>query len=281
MFLQPTVVHFDALPATVRQRLVACLRGHASPIPTLTCATHRRPGANTYGLLLAAGLVIGAVWRRGGPGLAASPGLALAALIALVAAASVVTVTLGLMMRGWLVRRRLPWPPGRYVLGAYLIDATREVLRVESALAVTATDVVHHRLDGDDVVTSIAFRTRDHVYGFVTRRREDARLALDRLEADLMALVDAIRYGEVDAVARLDPLFEARLDDPLPATAPAVRPVERPRLGRAPWSPRAVVALALIVGAVAGAGTWVARYSSNQVGSLAPSAVSVAATGSP
>ena len=40
---------------------------------------------------------------------------------------------------------------GRYLLGAYLIDASSEVLRVESALAIEGTDVVHHHRDGDHV----------------------------------------------------------------------------------------------------------------------------------
>jgi hypothetical protein len=181
MFLEPTIVHFDALPVAVRQRLVASLRGQASPLPTLRCQPR-----------------------------------------------------LGLLRR-LLLRQRLPWPAGRYVLGAYLVDATREVLRVESALAVVATDVVHHRCEGEHVRTTITFRTRSHLYGFVVADRDEARVALDRLEGDLMALVDAIRHGEVDAVARLDPLFEARHDDAMSATPPAVRPRDRPRLGWSPW----------------------------------------------
>ena len=250
MFLEPSVVHFDALPVAARQRLVGSLGGATSPPPTLFAATEARVGAGTFAVLLVAGLVIGAAGR-----LSAGAGL-----VALMAATVVATVTLALMVRGWLLRRWLPWPAGRYLLGSYLIDASSEVLRVESALAIEGTDVVHHHRDGDHVITTIAFRTRGHVYRFSTARREDARLALDHLEADLIALIDAVRYGEIETVARLDPLFEARMMDPLPATAPAGRPADRPRLGLAPWSTRAVIVLATASGALAGARLWGSRW---------------------
>ena len=242
MFLEPSVVHFDALPVAARQRLVGSLGGATAPPPTLFAATEERVGGGAFAVLLVAGVVIG--------GAARLP--AAAGLVALMAGTIAATVTLALMVRGWVLRRWLPWPAGRYLLGSYLIDASSAVLRVESALAIEGTDVVHHHRDGDHVITTIVFRTRSHVYRFSTSRREDARLALDHLEADLIALIDAVRYGEIETVARLDPLFEARMMDPLPATAPVGRPVDRPRLGLAPWSTRAVIVLAAAIGALAG-----------------------------
>jgi hypothetical protein len=227
MFLQATVVHFDALPLIVRQSLVACLRGQGSPVPTLGQPVPRRWPLASLAILMASGVVLGA----GG----AVPGRA-PALAAMVVAGAVASLTLARLLRAWLAVRRLPWPPGQYVLGAYLVDATRAVLRIESAMAVTATEVVHHRVDGGHTVTTIDIWTRDHVYRFAVRRREDARAALDRLEADLVAMIEALRAGEVDAVARLDPLFEARGDERLSSVAPPMRPSLPPRLGWRPWS---------------------------------------------
>lgn len=252
MFLEPTRVHFDNLPRLVRQRLVASLRGHASPLPTLVRPTRPRwPRVVVAALALAVAVL--AVLLRAGPRAAVPPAVGLAVLVA---AGATIAALGGLALRTHLARRRLPWPPGQYVLGAYLVDATREVLCVESALAVVSTDVVHHHVDGGHVVTTIDLRTRDCVYHFTVAHRADALDALDRLEADLIALVEAIRAEDVEQVARLDPLFEARLDAPPSAQPPVRRPDDRPRLGRAPWSTTLVVAVAVALGGAAGAGLW-------------------------
>ncbi len=226
MFLEATVVHFDALPLIVRQSLVASLRGHGSPTPTLAAASARPPPHLDLALLLISAAAVSALVVADPAVLGRGPGL-----LAVAVGGAVALVAVARLVGRWLATRRLPWPAGQYVLGAYLVDATTAVLRVESAMAVTATEVIHHRVDGAHQVTTIDIWTRDHVYRFAVERREAAQGALDRLETDLVAMIEALREGEVEAVARLDPLFEVRGDDRLSPVAPVVRPRAPPRLG--------------------------------------------------
>ena len=235
---QATVIHIDHVPARVRARLIASLTRRDGLPPTL--ATSCWPVAPTLAALAATAAAAIALRRS----LAAPPLPAIAALA--IVLSGLAAFTLARAAWRWREVMALPFAPGLYVIGAFLLDARGPLLELVAIARVRP---------------EVRRRWRGHVLRCVLGPRAirvlpigDAaavQRALTLIHGDLIAYATALAVGDVVTATRLDPFALARDRDGVVIGAPSA-PVDHParrRTGRR----LARIALAAVATAALGA----------------------------
>lgn len=212
-------VHFNALPTSLRQRLVEVLAGRGSPTPIASFTegtTSRAVGSGLLAVLGLAGLVallaadFGSIYAFRQP-LEFMLGYALAFFVTVYG----VIACARSIRRG----RALPFVPGRYILPLDVVIARDAEIEWIPTGSIRDVKTVHHHRNG--VYTGTAF---DLV--FVDQRRESfwlngkeehARI-LGAIQAGLGRVRDAVARTDLATIRALDAFIDVRgskeLDDP-------------------------------------------------------------------
>lgn len=194
---QSTVIHLDHVPASVRRRLRAAIVGGEGLRPTLAAPRRLAPVAAgaTAALSLAAVVVAAALTDRPGP----------AGLLAVAAAVGLAAAALAVTWERWRDARTMPFPPGCYLIGAFLLDARRPLLEL-IAVARTRPEI-RRRLGRHDLVCTVAPGVQLRLPVGDT---DEVHRALALVHGDLIAYATALATGDRVTAARLDPLGDLR-----------------------------------------------------------------------
>lgn len=237
-----TNVHFNALPRSIRERFIEVTHDRGAPVPILADRPMTSGMVGVAAVTVAvAGYAIYWLWGRnlGRPyetpwGL---PTLAILATILFVAGWTVVTAVLRQIMR-----KRLPFQPGVYLIGGDLVDARTAKLRIVP-LTACEPNIIHHHYNGSYVRTQFKFSPPiGAAFDFSVKPRHAAEAVLDEIQrtVHLLSVVQAI--GDREVQAKVDVFHEirderglivppGRAPDPVPPLAGDVpRALARPAL---------------------------------------------------
>jgi hypothetical protein len=235
---QATVIHIDHVPPRVRARLIAALTRRDGLPPTL--ATPAWPVAPTVAAIAAAAAAAIALRRT----LVAPPQPAIAALA--IVLSGLAAFALARAAWRWREVAALPFSPGLYVVGAFLLDARGPLLELV-AIARVRPEVRRRRRGyvlrcvlGPGAIRLLPIGDAAAVHR-----------ALTLIHGDLIAYATALAVGDAATAARLDPFALARDRDGVVIGAPSGPVVLRPR--RRARARLARVALAAVATAALGA----------------------------
>lgn len=213
-------VDFNALPRTVRERFIACIRRAARPEPILADLLSSA-GAIVWWILLGitsglvalvAGLVFMSQQRSDSPAVAVTAG----------AIALLVLSVFG-VVREVKLQSSLPWPAGRYLLPMYFVDARNGMLRLVPMSTLSDIHAVHHYYNGGYSGTNLTFTLDGYVReAFSVGSRHFAEMSLNNLREWQAFIRRSFENNDVNAIHSFDPFFEVRLEDSWSRPAPAV-----------------------------------------------------------
>ncbi|MCA9674133.1 MAG: hypothetical protein KC464_03745, partial [Myxococcales bacterium] len=199
-----TTVHFNQLPKSVRERFIAATHDQGSPTPLL--ATKMTPGGMIAWAVIAVLVAVFTArfaWSSGItspysgpwqiPGLVALTGIVLSAAWVVFAA-----------VKRQLMKSRMPYVPGMYLLGADLIDARSPQLRVVPLMA-CRPQIVHHHYNGAYVRTSFRFTPpTGGAFEFSVRPRHAAEAVIDEIEKTIRLVAVVKQIGDQEVLAKID-----------------------------------------------------------------------------
>ncbi len=204
-------VDFNSLPQHIRERLVASFKkqGWPQPImsdtPGLGCAAFGWGFLALNGFLLLFGSLIGGFGdRRNGIEMLFSMSLGGILFVA---------PTL-MIIRGVMLRRALPFPPGRYLLPLDFIVATDRMLKVIPMSSMVNFQGVHQHTNGAYTGTTLTFYFEgNHNQSITIQGKQLAEQAMGMLRQSQQEVQTAAQNRDADALQRLDPFFEIRMND--------------------------------------------------------------------
>jgi hypothetical protein len=213
----PTIIHVEHLPPRSRRRLAHIAAREAAVAPTAVARLARAAPLAVVGVAVALAAA-GAALAPPAPG---RPGALAALALAVVAAA---------LLAAALARRRLaarlPVPPGRYVIGAFVVDASRELLAV---VPIARTRPVVERRWGK---AAVRFESEVGACRIAVPAAHLERL-LTWMHGDVVAYAAALAADDRATAGQLDPLAEARDRDGTVIGVPG--PMRARRLALARW----------------------------------------------
>lgn len=210
----PQTVDFFRLPKDTRERFVGCCTGQAPPAPLLT--TVPSLGTTIFWRVVLCALVVAGVAWLGYNGFGeigdrwmiqgVFPLLLYVGLLFLGALGSLGAV------RAVLLRRQLPYPPGKYLFPFDLVDAQTRELRVLPLAALESTRMVEHHNEGSYTHTAFEFHYAggEH-HTFNVNNAAQAELVAQAINASRGAIHSAIESQDLQALAGLDVFIEPRL----------------------------------------------------------------------
>ncbi|MCB9559717.1 MAG: hypothetical protein H6709_18000 [Kofleriaceae bacterium] len=252
-------MHFNQLPKSVRERFIAATHDQGSPTPLL--ATKMTPGGMIAWAVIAVLVAVFTArfaWSSGItspysgpwqiPGLVALTGIVLSAAWVVFAA-----------VKRQLMKSRMPYVPGMYLLGADLIDARSPQLRVVPLMA-CRPQIVHHHYNGAYVRTSFRFTPpTGGAFEFSVRPRHAAEAVIDEIEKTIRLVAVVKQIGDQEVLAKID-VFAGLRDGDGNLVAPSRPPDPVPPLAADVPSALARPALAaLVASALLGPGLWYLR----------------------
>ncbi|MBL8626849.1 MAG: hypothetical protein JNK64_36515 [Myxococcales bacterium] len=211
----PTVIHVEHLPPASRRRLRGIAAHQAAIAPTVAAPLPRAAPLALAGLAVVVAAAAAPALQRLDPGRLG----ALAALAVVLAAAAAVARAVGRLR----LAARLPLPPGRYVIGAYVVDATTPL--------VTVVPIARTRPTVERRWGRAALRFDSEVGACrVAVPAAHLERVLAWMHGDVVAYAAALAAGDRATAGQLDPLAEARDPD---GTVIGVPGPARGRLGLA------------------------------------------------
>lgn len=214
----PTIIHVEHLPPRSRRRLAHIAAREAAVAPTAVARLARATPLALAGAALATAAAAAAALA---PPALGRPGALAALALAVVAAA---------LLAAALARRRLaarlPVPPGRYVIGAFVVDASRELLAV---VPIARTRPVVERRWGK---AAVRFESEVGACRIAVPAAHLERL-LTWMHGDVVAYAAALAADDRATAGQLDPLAEARDRDGTVIGVPG--PMRARRLALARW----------------------------------------------
>jgi hypothetical protein len=213
----PTIIHVEHLPPRSRRRLAHIAAREAAVAPTAVARLARAAPLAVVGVAVALAAAAAAL----APPALGRPGALAALALAVVAAA---------LLAAALARRRLaarlPVPPGRYVIGAFVVDASRELLAV---VPIARTKPVVERRWGK---AAVRFESEVGACRIAVPAAHLERL-LTWMHGDVVAYAAALAADDRATACQLDPLAEARDRDGTVIGVPG--PMRARRLALARW----------------------------------------------
>jgi hypothetical protein len=251
--------HFNQLPKSVRERFIAATKNQGSPTPLLS--EQLTPGGMTAWAITAAVAAFFGIqwlWKQdidnpydNGYGV---PGLLVITSVFLVAAWTVASAALRYVMKA-----RLPFTPGVYLLGADLIEARTAKLRVVPLMS-CRPQIVHHHYNGSYVRTEFKFTPpTGGAFAFSVRPRHAAEAVIDEIEKTLKLIAVVKQIGDAEVLNKID-LFAGMRDDAGNITPPGRSPDPvQPLAGDIPGFLKHPILVAAVLSALAGPGIWYLR----------------------
>lgn len=208
-------IDFNKLPKSVRERLITCIAGQASPAPVLLDRGSAAAPVGWAFLALVAGAVLFGVATSGyaRPYDSASVQGPIA-LLFYAGAIFVVAYSILAFIRTRKLRAVLPFLPGRYLFPMDFVDARERTLRVVPMVMLVDLSAVHHHTNG--VYTHTLFTLTfegGKTEAFTVGAKPVAEMALQSLKMSRAAISEAVQARNIDALASLDPFFEIRVAD--------------------------------------------------------------------
>lgn len=219
-------VDFNALPQHIRERLVASFKKTGWPQPILSDTPSFGCAAFGWGFLALMGITtsLGALLsgfgdRRQGP----------AAILAHGLGAALVIVSVLMIVRGVLLRRSLPFPPGRYMLPLDFIVATERMLKIIPMSSLVNFQGVHQHTNGAYTGTTLTFTFEGNISESITvQGKHIAEQAMGMLQQSQAEVRAAAQARDATVLQRLDPFFEIRMNEAWNQLAPQSNEVPAP-----------------------------------------------------
>jgi hypothetical protein len=204
-------VDFNSLPQHIRERLVASFKKQGWPQPILSDTPSFGCAAFGWGFLAlnALGTVFAALAngfgeRRQEAGMIVMHGFGIALFIASVL----------MIVRGTLLRKSLPFPPGRYMLPLDFIIATDRMLKIIPMSSMVNFQGVHQHTNGAYTGTTLTFYFEgNHNESIVVQGKHLAEQAMGMLRQSQEEVRNAAQARDAATLQRLDPFFEIRMND--------------------------------------------------------------------
>lgn len=204
-------VDFNALPQHIRERLVASFKKQGWPQPILSdtpgfgCAAFGWGFLALNGFFLLVGSLVGGFGdRRNGVEMLFS--LSLGAILFI--------SPILMIVRGVMLRKSLPFPPGRYLLPLDFIVATERNLKVIPMSSMINFQGVHQHTNGAYTGTTLTFYFEgNHNQSITIQGKHLAEQAMGMLRQSQEEVRTAAQNRDANALQRLDPFFEIRMND--------------------------------------------------------------------
>ena len=204
-------VDFNSLPQHIRERLVASFQKQGWPQPILSDTPSFGCAAFGWGFLAlnALGISLAALANRFGErrqeaGMILMHGIGAALFIASVL----------MIVRGLLLRKSLPFPPGRYMLPLDFIVATDRMLKIIPMSSLVNFQGVHQHTNGAYTGTTLTFYFEGNQnQSIVVQGKHLAEQAMGMLRQSQEEVRNAAQARDGATLQRLDPFFEIRMND--------------------------------------------------------------------
>lgn len=204
-------VDFNSLPQHIRERLVASFKKQGWPQPILSDTPSFGCAAFGWGFLAltGAGMSLSALANgfgryRQDAGMIVMHGLGAALFIASVL----------MIVRGVMLRKSLPFPPGRYMLPLDFIVATDRMLKIIPMSSLVNFQGVHQHTNGAYTGTTLTFTFEgNEQQSIVVQGKHLAEQAMGMLRQSQEEVRNAAQNRDAATLQRLDPLFEIRMND--------------------------------------------------------------------
>ncbi|MBI5478098.1 MAG: hypothetical protein HY906_04540, partial [Deltaproteobacteria bacterium] len=207
-------VDFFRLPTDTRERFVACVKGATTPVPLLQVVPSL--GSTIFWrVVLCCAAVAGIAWvgyngfGEIGDGWMVQSAWVLALYVGLLFLGAL--AVLG-AVRAVVLRRPLPFPPGKYLFPLDLVDARSKDLRILPLASLESTRMVEHENEGSYTHTAFEFHYEggEH-HTFNIGNQVTAAMVASAIDASREAIRAAIDKQDLQAVAGLDVFIEPRL----------------------------------------------------------------------
>jgi hypothetical protein len=204
-------VDFNSLPQHIRERLVASFQKQGWPQPILSHTPSFGCAAFGWGFLAlnAMSISLGALAYGFGERRQDAAGILAHGLGAGLFIASVLMI-----VRGILLRRSLPFPPGRYLLPLDFIIANDRMLKVIPMSSMVNFQGVHQHTNGAYTGTTLTFTFEGNISeSIVVQGKHLAEQAMGMLRQSREEVSAAAQARDSAKLQQLDPLFEIRMSD--------------------------------------------------------------------
>ncbi|MDI1448471.1 hypothetical protein [Polyangium sp. 6x1] len=245
-------VDFNALPREVRERLISCMQHQSYPYPLLSSIPSQGAAIAGWFVLALLGfiLVVGTLLHKFGEELQSMPVMFLYFL-----GTAIVLLSILFLIRRVRLGSALPYKPGRFLFPMDFINAEDRVLRIVPMSALVDFRGVHQHTNGIYNGTTLTFTFEGGITEtFTIHGKERAEEVLRQLGASQRAIREAAEARDIEALMKIDPLFEVRVKDTWAVQAPRDEDMQQP----AAKSLGALLAKGTILGVAAGAAALVA-----------------------
>jgi hypothetical protein len=213
---KPQTVDFFRLPKDTRERFVGCCTGQAPPAPLLRTVPKL---GNTifWRVVLCAAVTGGVAWLGyNGFGEIGDSWMVQGLFPLLLYVGLLFLGALGILgaARAVLLRRQLPFRPGKYLFPFDLVDAQTKDLRLLPLAALENTRMVEHQNEGTYTHTAFEFHYEggEH-HTFTVGNAVAAEMAAQAINASREAIRAAVDAQDLQRLAVLDVFIEPRLTE--------------------------------------------------------------------
>ena len=204
-------VDFNSLPQHIRERLVASFQKQGWPQPILSHTPSFGCAAFGWGFLALFAMTISLGALAAGFGDRRQDA---SAIIGHGLGAGLFIASVLMIVRGILLRRSLPFPPGRYLLPLDFIIANDRMLKVIPMSSMVNFQGVHQHTNGAYTGTTLTFTFEGNISeSIVVQGKQLAEQAMGMLRQSREEVSAAANSRDATALQRLDPLFEIRMND--------------------------------------------------------------------
>jgi hypothetical protein len=217
-------VDFFRLPKDTRERFVGCVTGAAAPAPLLQVVPALGTGI-FWRVVLCLVVVGGLAWLG-------YNGFGEIGDSWMLQSVWVLPLYVGLLWlganailgaaRSVVLRRALPFPPGKYLFPLDLVDAQTKDVRILPLGSLESTRMVEHQNEGAYTHTAfeLHYEGGEH-HTFNVNNQVAAAMTASAIESSREAIRAAIEKQDMLAIAGMDVFIEPRLDDNWQVEAPA------------------------------------------------------------
>jgi hypothetical protein len=211
----PQTVDFFRLPKDTRERFVGCCTGQAPPSPLLQ--TVPKLGNTIFWRIVLCGAVTAGVAWLGynGFGEIGDSWMVQPFPVVVLYGGLLFLGALGILggVRAVLLRRQLPFPPGKYLFPLDLVDARTKDLRLLPLAALASTRMVEHENEGSYSYTSFEFQYEGgEKHSFNVGNAIQAEMTAQAINASREAVRVAVVKQDLQGLAGLDVFIEPRLE---------------------------------------------------------------------
>lgn len=204
-------VDFNSLPQHIRERLVASFHKRGFPQPILSHTPSFGCAAFGWGFLALSALTSGLTTLAVGFGERRQEATS---ILGYGISAGLFIASVLMIVRGVMLRRSLPFPPGRYMLPLDFVVANDRLLKVIPMSSMVNFHGVHQHTNGAYTGTTLTFYFEgNHNESITVQGKHLAEQAMGMLRQSQEEVRNAAQAHDATTLQRLDPFFEIRMND--------------------------------------------------------------------